>query len=68
MQSRMVRGWVVVNANGHPFVETVCPKRRQAIAAYDLNGSGWSTYRSDRRRYGVQVVRCSITTEPKVEP
>ena len=63
--SRTVLGWCVVNGGGNPFLETVCPLRRQAISAYDLNSSGFDTYKSDRRKYGVQVVRCSITTEPK---
>lgn len=64
LQQRTVRAWVITNATGWPFVETVCPKRRQTIAAYNLNGAGWSTYKEDRRKYGVQAVRCTITTAP----
>lgn len=60
--SRTVKAWVVVNRGGHPFVVTCALLRRDAIAAY--NQHNWSSYERDRRKFGVQVVRCFITTEP----
>jgi hypothetical protein len=63
MQSRTVSGWVVANGDGLPFVETVSRLRHQAVFAYHEACIG--VYPDDRKRYGVQVVRCTIITEPK---
>ena len=51
-----------MNGAGWPFTETVRALRRDAVRAYGGEDDG-TTYRGDHRRYGVQVVRCSITTE-----
>lgn len=55
---RAWNGWVVVSRHGHLFTGTICSLRRDAIEAY----GGSRMYAQDRRRFGVQVVRCSITT------
>lgn len=73
MQSRTLNAWCVVNGGGHVFLDTVERRRRDAILAYGETCSSieWGTdsyareiYKRDRRKFGVQVVRCTITTEP----
>lgn len=66
MISRMARGWVVVSREGHIFGDTIRRLRKEAIDAYG-NDDGLS-YRVDRLDCGVQVVRCTITTEPPATP
>jgi hypothetical protein len=51
MPSRTVRGWVVVNRNGHPFMDTIANRRRAAIDAYEAPGGPFD-YESDRRQRG----------------
>lgn len=67
MLSRTGRGWVVVNREGHPFIDTIAGRRKTAIGAYN-SGVSDAAYKNDRRKFGVQVVRCTITTEPPATP
>lgn len=66
LPSRVVRGWVVVSRTGHPLPNSTSSLRSDAIAAYNgFYGGGNNVYHDDRREYGVQVVRCTITTDPR---
>jgi hypothetical protein len=65
MKARTVRGWVVVSEGGWPFLDTVAPFRRLAADAYEFSCGLGESFKADRKRFGVQVVRCSISTEPK---
>lgn len=68
MKSRTVKAWCVTNGEGHIFTDTVRASRRSAILAYGqdhLHGVyAREIYKRDRGRDGVQVVKCTVTTEP----
>lgn len=49
-----------MTVNGYPLVHTACRLRRHAINTYHEAGLG--VYPDDRK-HGVDVVRCSVTTE-----
>lgn len=61
--SRTDRGWVVVGRNGRLLMNTLRPTRARAIIAYTQTSEP-AEWKHCVRVYGVQVVRCTITTEP----
>lgn len=55
-------GWCIVGANGDPHRDTLSALRSTAILSYNQT-CAVTDYRTDRRNYGIRVVRCTITTE-----
>lgn len=62
MKNRTVRGWVLANSGGHPIGDTFSRTRGAAIFAYDRLVSGADSWSSDRKKYGLRAVKCTLTT------